>query len=348
MPVSLSDVKEMEKRLTGKMAAWCKRVFFGLLKGMKRVFSFLGHRVSFVVTSDPAKTAAGKGLRMPWFLAALIILAVAGLLGFGIYSSANYLAVAAALGRSQYELQEARGTIDDLREATENLTGKTLKFESALSGVLSIEDRKNNQDTEALRIAGLENLLNLPASRGVAGREVERLEGLADYMDSTAPRLERIASMLAGQKDIMSEVPNIWPIQGNAGHVSMYFGQNENPFSGGQWYLHNGIDISTFRSGDPILAAADGKIIDTSYDSSLGNCITIQHSHGFLTRYGHLRSIKVAKGQQVTQGQVIGALGNTGQTTGPHLHYEVHLGTSVIDPLRFLNLRKAIDPSSVK
>ncbi len=65
-------------------------------------------------------------------------------------------------------------------------------------------------------------------------------------------------------------------------------------------------------------------------------------SHGFLPRYGHLRSIRVKKGQQVAQGQVVGTLGNTGKSTGPHLHYEVHLGTSVIDPLRFLNVRKAI------
>ena len=126
------------------------------------------------------------------------------------------------------------------------------------------------------------------------------------------------------------------------GHTPCFCGKTEHLFPGGKWYLQNGIEIPPSRPGDPIRATADGKIIDASYTPDLGNSVTIQHSHGFLTRYGHLRSIRVKKGQQVAQGQVVGTLGNTGKSTGPHLHYEVHLGTSVIDPLRFLNVRKAI------
>jgi len=93
----------------------------------------------------------------------------------------------------------------------------------------------------------------------------------------------------------MTEVPNIWPVKGNLGHITMYFGQNENPFVPGQWYLHTGIDISTNRVGDLILATADGKVIDIHYDPSLGNSVTIQHSHGFTTRYAHLRNFAVKK-----------------------------------------------------
>lgn len=305
-------------------------------------------KVGFIVVPHSGK--ASKSVQMSRFRVAGIVLLFLLLLGFALYGSLRYQSVAVTLERTTRELDDSRATIDDLREATETLTGKTLKFETALSGVLSVEDRKKGQGQagdskdEALRIAGLENLLDMQESGGVAEREIKRLQGLSAYMDTAVPTLEKIATTLAGQKEIMSEIPNIWPIEGGIGHISMYFGQNENPFSGGQWYLHNGIDISTYRTGDPILAAADGKVIDTSYDASLGNCVTIQHSHGFLTRYGHLRSIKVTKGQQVAQGQVIGALGNTGQTTGPHLHYEVHLGTSVIDPLRFLNVKKALEP----
>ncbi|MFZ3109234.1 MAG: M23 family metallopeptidase, partial [Rectinemataceae bacterium] len=242
--------------------------------------------------------------------------------------------------------------IDELRDSAEALTGSALKFETRLAELLAIAARKPavpggsataavSEGGEALQAAGLASLLDMPVTDRLAYRELERLRGLAGYLDTATPGLEQLATVLAGQKEIMSEIPNIWPIRGGAGHISMYYGQNENPFSGGQWYLHNGIDISTFRTGDPIIATADGKVIDVSYDVGLGNCVTIQHSHGFLTRYGHMRSFSVRKGQQVAQGQLLGTVGNTGKTTGPHLHYEVHLGTSVIDPLRFLNISKA-------
>jgi murein DD-endopeptidase MepM/ murein hydrolase activator NlpD len=275
-----------------------------------------------------------------------IVLTIAICIGAAIISIGAYSTKSVKVISLEAQLSDAYRSIDRLRESSENLLSETAKFEEKLGQVIEIAQSKGKpavqQSTseEILKVAGLDDPILGQLSNDPVSRDLLKLNNIADTLEKSLGALDDIAKMLASQKDIMTEVPNIWPIKGNLGHITMYFGQNENPFSTGQWYLHTGIDISTNRIGDTVLATADGKVIDIHYDSSLGNSITIQHSHGFTTRYGHLRSFAVKKGQRVSQGDVIGYLGNTGKTTGPHLHYEVYLGTSLIDPLRFLSIRK--------
>ncbi|MCE1196374.1 M23 family metallopeptidase [bacterium] len=358
----LKTVKEKEKLLYARIVAGAGAFVRAVAAAPRRFWAWGRQRTSIVIAPHSAR--ASRRLQFSLFALGLIGAAALGLFGFSAFSAGRYAVTAAMLAGARRELADSQAAIDELRDSVEALSGSALRFETKLSEVLEIAARRKGQqtavgsaaakgaagaagtagaaDAEALGVAGLTGLLNMQYSGGLANRELDRLTGLSRYLDQAAPGLEQLATILAGQKEIMSEIPNIWPIQGGVGHISMYFGQNENPFSGGQWYLHTGIDISTFGVGNPILATADGKVIDVSYDGGLGNSITIQHSHGFLTRYGHLRSTGVRKGQQVVQGQVIATLGNSGKTTGPHLHYEVHLGTSLIDPLRFLNIRKAV------
>ena len=191
----------------------------------------------------------------------------------------------------------------------------------------------------ARAVRGPRVLLRVRRGRLGSVREIGELQRVTDYLEKSVDPLKELGSLLQNQSAVLTEIPNIWPVKG-ASHISMYYGQNENPFTG-QWYIHKGVDISTYRTGDPVVSTADGLVVAIGFDASLGNYIIIQHSHGFITRYGHLMAFRVTKGQKVQQGQVIGLLGNTGLTTGPHLHYEVHLGTGVIDPLKFLNIRAA-------
>jgi lipoprotein NlpD len=116
----------------------------------------------------------------------------------------------------------------------------------------------------------------------------------------------------------------IWPTQG---FLSQGFRK----------YQHEGIDIAG-ASGTPIVAAASGTVIKAGWDNwGLGNAITIKHLDGSLTVYGHNRRLLVSKGQQVIQGQIIAEMGSTGNSTAPHLHFEVHPnGLIAVDPLRLL------------
>lgn len=347
VPEGLRAYKRKERHLYQKSRAGFAAFFRSALNIVPSLFRKGRRKVSIVVM--PQSGTPSRRIHLSRFALGLLSAAFVSFMALALFSLTRYGYVLARLESAKRDLAASREALDAVRDRTEALAGSTLKLETSLARLQAIAAEndareKTSSGTDALKAAGLYALLNMPASYRLAGREIQRLDGLAEYFESAAPALDSLLAKLSGQKDIMSEIPNIWPIKGGIGHISMYFGQNENPFSDGVWYLHNGIDISTFRTGDAILAAADGKVIDASYEGSLGNCVTIQHSHGFLTRYGHLRSFKVAKGQQVAQGQTIGVLGNSGLTTGPHLHYEVHLGTSVIDPLRFLNISRAVAP----
>ena len=133
----------------------------------------------------------------------------------------------------------------------------------------------------------------------------------------------------------LTEISFIWPIRGDLGNITMNFGQNIHPIFG-QTFFHNGIDITTYRSGDPIIAAADGKVITAEYNVEFGYYILIEHNHGFHTLYAHMSNLIVQVGQNVQQGEIIGFIGSTGISTGPHLHFEIHSLFEAIDPLLYI------------
>ena len=116
------------------------------------------------------------------------------------------------------------------------------------------------------------------------------------------------------------------------------FGPTLHPITG-QWYIHKGLDFSTYRQGDPVMATANGQVVTVGYDTSFGINVIIKHKHGMYTRYAHLSTATVTKGEYVNQGDMTGRIGNTGITTGPHLHYEVHIGSDVVDPGKYINVK---------
>jgi len=126
--------------------------------------------------------------------------------------------------------------------------------------------------------------------------------------------------------------PSIWPVRGQ---ITAGFGQREDPFSG-EDAIHKGVDISA-PFGTRVEAAADGIVLEAGPESGYGNEILIDHGYGLTTKYGHLSKIFVVVGQVLKRGQVIGAVGMTGKTTGPHLHYEVHVKDTPVNPTKYLH-----------
>jgi murein DD-endopeptidase MepM/ murein hydrolase activator NlpD len=118
------------------------------------------------------------------------------------------------------------------------------------------------------------------------------------------------------------------------GRLTSRFGWRRDPFTGVRSF-HNGIDIAN-DVGTPVWAAKEGIVADVGYHSAFGNYVVINHDNGYQTLYGHLHSYSVRKGQSVNQGQVIARMGNTGYSTGSHLHFTVLLRNKEIDPMRIL------------
>ncbi len=161
------------------------------------------------------------------------------------------------------------------------------------------------------------------------GRQVDRL------MDDVLSREQSFANLLAHlqeKKSILDATPSIWPV---TGWVTSEFGRRVSPF-GGESEFHKAIDIAT-RFGKPIHAPADGIVEEVSLRNDVGRMIRINHGHGFSTFYGHLSKVGVLVGGRVHKGDLVGYVGNTGRSTGSHLHYAVMLNGVPVNPRKYLN-----------
>lgn len=145
--------------------------------------------------------------------------------------------------------------------------------------------------------------------------------------------LKELQDFLRAQKSILLSTPSLWPV---LGPITSGFGETRTDPSSGGTKPHKGLDISA-PSGTPIVAPTGGVVIFAGQESEYGLLICIDHGHGFSTAFGHLKELLVQTGDQVKIGQVIGTVGISGNTTGPHLHYEVRIQGNPVNPLRFLN-----------
>jgi murein DD-endopeptidase MepM/ murein hydrolase activator NlpD len=127
-------------------------------------------------------------------------------------------------------------------------------------------------------------------------------------------------------------LPTMWA---HMGKINNEFGFRRNPFGGRTYEFHPGMDIDGER-GDLVLAPANGTVVWAGYKGGYGNMVEIDHGNGLTTCYGHMSKLEAEVGENVTRGQLIGYVGSTGRSTGPHLHFEVRLNERPINPRHFL------------
>jgi len=166
-------------------------------------------------------------------------------------------------------------------------------------------------------------------------RELDRL---SHEMSNRSKSFQELIDQLEAKRSVLAATPTIWPVRG---WLTAGFGYRRSPFTGLK-QMHEGVDISN-GVGTAVIAPASGVVSYTGPLGGFGNVISIDHGHKISTFYAHLLQQKVSQGQRVKRGEVIALVGTTGRATGPHLHYEIQVNGTPVDPAKYV-----IDPESVK
>ncbi len=235
-----------------------------------------------------------------------------------------------------------------LTRETAEQKAKIANYERSIN---ELQARVTNSENLAKKLnvmAGLKSpdVLKAPAGLGGGASEPEpadssgsvppgesqgSIQGLIQKSQSVENNLNSLVGVFESERLRLATTPSIMPV---AGWVSSGFGVRADPFTGRE-QMHWGLDIST-NSGNPIVAPADGIVLQLLNDKYLGKHIILSHGNGITTVFGHMSGFAVRAGQTVKRGDVIGYVGMTGKAVGPHVHYEVHKDGKPVNPYNYI------------
>ena len=162
-------------------------------------------------------------------------------------------------------------------------------------------------------------------------RTEENLQTVRELLPASQNNLAKLTKTIAAEQAKAERTPSIWPTHGR---LTSRFGYRLSPFGRGRQF-HAGIDLGAAR-GTPICATAKGTVQFAGYQSGYGYVVYINHGYGYTTVYAHMSKLGTRAGKTVGKGEVIGYVGNSGWSTGPHLHYEVRVNGKPVNPLNYL------------
>lgn len=230
--------------------------------------------------------------------------------------------------RSQYNILERR--LDNSLKVMEDIQHRDDNFYRVM---MQLDPVSRSQ-----RLAGLDNEARYSKLRGLNDASlIERLTRQMDLLDrqlyAQSLSFDELRASAANQKDKLIHIPSILPIDIKDYTMSSGYGYRRDPVYGSTKF-HAGLDFAA-HEGTPVYATADGVVDVAERKGGYGNCIDIVHGYNYMTRFGHLSQILVSKGDKVHRGQLIGKVGSTGKSTGPHLHYEVRFKGEPQNPVNY-------------
>ncbi len=301
----------------------------------------------YTIVLFPGSTGTPKRIQLSKKFAKVALVALLALSvllgGAGIYFISEYFnyqddqVVLASLKR-QEKIQKTQ--IDKFGKQVRSFETEMARlesFEKKLRIITSIET-SNKSKQESLGVGGPYGVSSHSFATSLEKETQSMLDRLSGDLGILSSQIkmrqfsyQELDEYLKNQKSLLSSTPSIWPTRG---WVTSAFGYRKSPFTGLP-EKHEGLDIAA-RMGSEVRATADGKILLAGRENGYGNMVEIDHGYGVLTRYGHNSKNLVKVGDRVKRGQVIALVGNTGRSTGPHVHYEVLLHGIPVSPRNYI------------
>jgi len=289
----------------------------------------------------PQKESATKKFRVSSaFIKFMSVVIIVGALSIGYFSYEHIV----IKGKVE-ELNRLEELTQTQKSQIDLLAGKVMDFERKMADLRQFDKKirvmtnldVNRGGNQMLGVGG-----SVPGELGIGyqsaemertliGKIHESMNDLLNEANYQQNSFQELLDFLKKQKSILASTPSIWPVMG---WVTSEFGYRKSPFTGKREF-HKGIDIAT-KIGKEIVAPANGIAIEVTKQPGMGNMVKIDHGNNIQTIYGHLLAIKVKKGAKVKRGDVIGTVGNSGRSTGPHLHYGVAVDGVYVSPRRYL------------
>jgi murein DD-endopeptidase MepM/ murein hydrolase activator NlpD len=297
-------------------------------------------KTTIILLPDGAKTV--KQFKIPKFIIHLFsffLLLLIGTLTWGTLDYYNIKNQTIEYIKLKAENKQQKGQLTSLSHKIEEMNIKMMElveFDHKLKVMVNLET-DDDDNTQFLGIGGSDPAIINPESSAEEGHKNlvrlmhQSLDNLNMEIAVQTQEKAELAKFLEGQKSMFACTPSIWP---SKGLLTSGFGYRISPFTNEKEF-HTGLDIST-RKGSSIAAPADGIVASVGNTYGYGNMITVNHGYGLKTQYAHLDKSLVKKGDPVKRGQQIGLVGNTGRTTGSHLHYEVLLKGVPVNPLKYI------------
>jgi murein DD-endopeptidase MepM/ murein hydrolase activator NlpD len=287
-----------------------------------------------------ALVRAARGRRFAAVLAGLTLFAATHLI---VTSFQERDALQREVRWLQGRLAEKRGVIarqrDDLAQVASGVeqlvrTTATVRDRALQARALAeMEERRDAAAPEPHTMQVMSDGDFTPVSENAA-RTLQHLAWLDTQTAVVGDSVGLLTALLRAAPDVSERhgIPSLWPVRGA---ITSRFGKRRSPYDEEQIEMHPGLDIKA-RHGQPVTAGGDGKVVFAGRDAGYGRLVIVEHSGDIDTFYAHLSAIAVREGDFVRRGQIVGAVGSTGRSTGAHLHYEVRVSGRPVDPRRYL------------
>jgi murein DD-endopeptidase MepM/ murein hydrolase activator NlpD len=295
---------------------------------------------SFTLIVVPDRQAEVKRFRLKrsWLVQTAVASALFVLVGLGLV--AHYGSVVGEARENpalRDENLKLKSELAVIREQLTHIAGtldRVERFDQKLRAITLLSDPQRNLamgPTEQIPSGVSENQFVRSSGSEAPQAMLQKLDKLSAEATRQEQSLQELQAYFSGQKSLLGSVPSVWPTRG---WVTSDFGSRVDPYTS-ERVMHAGLDIAG-PHGKEIVAPSEGTVVFAGLEGGYGNVLVIDHGYGIKTRYGHLSSIKVKAGERVKRGDLIAAMGNTGRSTGPHLHYEVRVNGIAQNPRKFI------------